>query len=79
MFNPYFYTVPLFDFSERFPVLKGSGIFVAVDEHRFVVTAAHVVEASAEKRPQGGGHSQQDERASDRYRRDTRQQRRVVP
>ena len=48
MFNPYFHTVPLFDFSERFPVLKGSGIFIAVDEHRFVVTAAHVVEGSTE-------------------------------
>ena len=49
MFNPYFHTVPLFDFSAKYPVLNGTGVFIAVDDQRFVVTAAHVVEKSAEK------------------------------
>jgi hypothetical protein len=48
VFNPYYHTVPLFDYSSKYPKLNGNGVFIAVDEHRFVVTAAHVVEASTE-------------------------------
>jgi hypothetical protein len=49
MFNPYHHTVPLFRFDAPVPWLDGTGVFLAVDEHRFIVTAAHVVEISAEK------------------------------
>ena len=48
VFNPYDHTVPLFDFTKASPELNGTGVFIAVDAHRFVVTAAHVVEESAD-------------------------------
>lgn len=47
MFNPYHHTVPLFRYNAPFPWLDGTGVFVAVDEHRFVFTAAHVVEENS--------------------------------
>lgn len=49
MFNPRHHTVPLFRYDAPYPWLDGSGVFVAVDEHRFVFTAAHVVEENSKK------------------------------
>ena len=49
MFNPYHHTVPLFRYNAPFPWLDGTGVFVAVDEHRFVFTAAHVVEENSKR------------------------------
>jgi Trypsin-like peptidase domain len=48
VFNPYHHTVPLFDFTKASPELNGTGVFITVDDHRFVVTAAHVLEESAD-------------------------------
>jgi len=47
VFNPYQHTIPLFRYGARFPHLEGTGVFIAVDKHRFVFTAAHVVEPSS--------------------------------
>ena len=49
VFNPYHHTIPLFRFDAPVPWLDGTGVFLAVDDHRLVVTAAHVVESSAKK------------------------------
>jgi hypothetical protein len=49
MFSPCRHTVPIFRFDSRYPWLNGTGVFIIVDNQHFVVTAAHVVEASARK------------------------------
>jgi hypothetical protein len=46
VFNPYYHIVPLFDFTKASPELNGTGVFIAVDDHCFVVTATHVLEES---------------------------------
>jgi hypothetical protein len=40
----YRHTIPIFDCDQNPALLRGTGVFIAVDEHRFVVSAAHVFE-----------------------------------
>lgn len=41
----YRHTVPIFHYERGQPSLTGTGVFVAVDQHQFVITAAHVLES----------------------------------
>ncbi len=45
----YEHTVPIIDYDRSRPDQVGSGVFIAVDEREFVVTAAHVFESGFQK------------------------------
>ena len=38
------HTVPIFDYDQKRPSLIGTGVLIALNQHRFVITAAHVLE-----------------------------------